>query len=222
MVPGAMSRIVSSLPAQTMLPAIRQVLHKADEVLLAVAFVDTRGVHLVEKELKSAGSLRIVATSRFDRKQRRTDVTFARVAGFGGQARLLNPKGGTTFHPKMYLARRGRRFSGVIGSANLTSGLAGNFETGVIIDGVTARHGWRLADDIWFNYAAPWAAKGLIQPDELDSRLYALLARHVQPGMTIRTLGPPRENRTRSSRSQERAQPWPPRPRRAARMLRPE
>jgi hypothetical protein len=193
---GGMSRIVSSLPAQTMLPAIRQVLHDADEVLLAVAFVDTRGVHLLEREMKSARRVRVVATSKFDGNQRRTDVAFARVAGFGGHARLLNPKGGTTFHPKMYLARRGRQFSGVIASANLTSGLAGNFETGVIIDGVAARDGWSLADDMWTNYAVPWAAKGPIRPDELDARLYALLARRVKPGLTIRTLGPKGEPNT--------------------------
>lgn len=191
-----MSRIVSARPQRTLLPAIQQALDGAEEALLAVAFIDTRGVHLLEKELKTVGSVRMLATSQFDRHQRRTDVAFDFVTGFGVAARLLNPVGGTTFHPKMYLARRGGHFTGVIGSANLTFGLAGNFEAGVILNGSPARDAWALGEQLWQQpEALPWLAKGPVKPDELDPALYEFLAQHVQVGMTFKTLGPrPRTN----------------------------
>jgi len=185
-----MPQIVSSRPGQTFLPAVQQIISGADEALLAVAFVDTKGIHLLERELKTVGSLRMLATSQFDRMQVRTDTAFARVTSFGAGARLLNPKGGTTFHPKMYLARRGRAFSGVIGSANLTFGLAGNFETGVVVQGAAASEAWELAEQLWGHAdALPWTPRGPVHPDELDPQLYALLSRYVYPGLTIRTLG---------------------------------
>jgi hypothetical protein len=147
-------------------------------------------VHLIEKELKSIGFVRLLATSQFDRNQSRTDTAFARVASFGVTGRLLNPKRGTTFHPKMYLARRGRTYSGVIGSANLTFGIAGNFETSVVVRGAAARDAWALGEELWdHDDSAPWAAKGPLSPDELEPGLYALFSRYVHPGATISTLG---------------------------------
>lgn len=52
----------------------------------------------------------------------------------GVDVRVLNP-GGRTFHPKVYLGRRGERAQAVIGSANLTAGLATNYEAGVWLRG---------------------------------------------------------------------------------------
>jgi phosphatidylserine/phosphatidylglycerophosphate/cardiolipin synthase-like enzyme len=174
-----------------LLPAIQQALHGADEALLAVAFIDTRGIHLLEKEMLTVGSLRILATSKFDRHQIRTDTAFARAVGIGARAQLLNPRGAATFHPKMYLARRDGAFTGVIGSANLTSGLAGNYETGVVVTGTAARDAWTLANQLWNDLdAIQWTPAGAVPPDELDPRLYKLLGQYVQPGQTIQTLGP--------------------------------
>jgi hypothetical protein len=169
---------------------VQAVLREADEALLAVAFIDTKGLHLLEREMRTVRRLRILATSKFDRQRNRTDIAFARAVGIGGTARLLNPTGGTTFHPKMYLARRARAITGVIGSANLTFGLAGNFETGVIVTGSEARDAWTLAEQLWDDpEAVPWRPAAPVDPDELDAGLYELLARHVHPGMTIQTLG---------------------------------
>jgi hypothetical protein len=80
---------------------------------------------------------------------------------------------------------------GVIGSANLTFGLAGNYETGVLLDGLPARDAWTLGEVLWDHAeAVPWTPKGPVRPDELDRRLYRLLAQHVHAGLTISTLGP--------------------------------
>ena len=49
----------------------------------------------------------------------------------------------------MYLGRRGHTYAGVIGSANLTFGLAGNYETGVLVDGDPAREAWTLGELLW-------------------------------------------------------------------------
>jgi HKD family nuclease len=193
----SMFRIVSSRPGQTLLPAVQEVLRRADEALLAVAFVDTRGIHLLEKEMKTVGSVRMLATTQFDRDHARTDTALARVTGFGATARLLNPKRGTTFHPKMYLARRGHSYRGVIGSCNLTFGLAGNYETGVLVDGSPGRDAWALGEELWDHAeAVPWVPRGPVRPDELDGPLYRLLSRYVHAGLTFPTLGPRPELQT--------------------------
>lgn len=188
--------IVTARPDQTLLPALQELLDGAREALLAVAFIDTKGVHLIEKELKTVGLVRVLATSQFDKLQHKTDIAFERMTGFGAEARLFNPNGGTTFHPKMYLARRDNTFRGVVGSANLTFGLAGNYETCVVLEGKAARDAWVLGEGLWNHPAAlSWKSKGPVRPDELEPRLYRLLSTYVHPGMTIKTLGrAPKDN----------------------------
>ncbi|HEX2850249.1 MAG TPA: hypothetical protein VHN98_06840 [Acidimicrobiales bacterium] len=184
-------RIVSARPHQTLLPAAQVVLDGADEALLAVAFVDTRGLHLIERELRTVPTIRLLATSQFDRGQSRTDAAMALAEGMRGDVRLFNPTGATTFHPKMYLARRGNTYSGVIGSANLTFGLVGNYETGVAVEGPAAHDAWQLGEALWSSpEAVAWEPKGPVRADELEARLYSLLAQRVEAGQTIDTLGP--------------------------------
>lgn len=183
-----MPQIVSSLPGRTLLRAAQGLLARADEALLAVAFVDIRGVHLLEKDLKTVGRVRALATSRFN--PARTDTALAHLTGLGVTARLLNPPGGTTYHPKMYLARRGRAYTGLVGSANLTFGLAGNYETAVVLDGRAAKDAWDLAERLWnLPDVKPWTPSGVVRPDQLDSSLLRLLLAHVRAGQTIHTLG---------------------------------
>ena len=56
----------------------------------------------------------------------------------GLDIRVLNPSRGT-FHPKLYLARRGPKITAAIGSANLTSGLVANIEAMTLLEGSTER-----------------------------------------------------------------------------------
>ena len=85
----------------------------------------------------------------------------------------------------------------MIGSANLTFGLAGKYEIGVVVGGIPARNAWALGDQLWNHAeAVPWSPKGPARPDELDPRLYQLLAQYIYAGLTIPTLGPKPEPNT--------------------------
>jgi hypothetical protein len=74
-------------------------------------------------------------------------------SGLGLDIRILNPGSGRTFHPKLYLAVNGAGASAVIGSANLTGGLATNFEAGVALRGSLEdrplARAWGWAEELW-------------------------------------------------------------------------
>lgn len=116
------------------LTAVRRVLGGADEALLGVAFVQQRGVNLLERQLKALPSGRLVSTTVFGSTTAQ-GLMSAREHGVG--VRVLNPSRGT-FHPKLYLARHGGRVAAAIGSANLTSGLIANVEAVAVILGPAA------------------------------------------------------------------------------------
>src|SRR3954468_24162514 len=85
------------------LGAVRGVLAGADEALLGVAFVQQRGVNLVEEELKTVARGRLVTTTVFGST---TAQGLATAQRDGLDVRVLNPSRGT-FHPKLYVARHG-------------------------------------------------------------------------------------------------------------------
>ena len=97
---------------------MRSLLYGADDALLGVAFVQHRGVNLLERQLKSLGAGRLVTTTVFDST---TVQGLAAAQNNGIDVRVLNPAPGT-FHPKLYVARHGDEVAAAIGSANLTSG----------------------------------------------------------------------------------------------------
>src|ERR1700712_1360090 len=106
------------------LAAVRRVLDGADEALLGVAFVERRGVNLLEHQLSTVGRGRLIATTTFGTT---TIQGLETASAFGLGVRVLNPSRGT-FHPKLYVARQGDRIAAAIGSANLTGGLISNVE----------------------------------------------------------------------------------------------
>jgi hypothetical protein len=118
-------------PFREPLDAVRRALEGADEALLGVAFVQRRGVSLIERQLRSVGRGRLVATTVFGSTTAQ-GLEAASDAGFG--VRVLNPSRGT-FHPKLYLARRGEEITAAIGSANLTTGLVANVELTTVLRG---------------------------------------------------------------------------------------
>ncbi|MCA1681491.1 MAG: hypothetical protein LC777_22365, partial [Actinobacteria bacterium] len=71
---------------------MRRVLDGADEALLGVAFVQQRGVNLLERELATLGHGRLVATTVFGATTVQGLET-ARTRGLG--VRVLNPSHGT-------------------------------------------------------------------------------------------------------------------------------
>jgi hypothetical protein len=179
------------------LVAVRRVLDDADEAVLAVAFVQQRGVNLLERQLARLAYGRMVTTTVF------ASTTMQGLEGAqrqGLRVRVLNPPRGT-FHPKLYVARHGDRLAAALGSANLTSGLVANIEAVALLHGPAAepalRDLWELAESLWGHPAAlDWTPAVAPAPAEvLDTDLLARL-RAAMPGpVQIATLGDdPRPN----------------------------
>lgn len=178
------------------LAAVRSVLDGADEALLGVAFVQHRGVNLIEHQLRNVGRGRLVTTTVFGS----TTAQGLSAAEDGGFAvRVLNPARGT-FHPKLYIARHGDELVAAVGSANLTSGLVANVETGVVLRGPShapqLRRLWRLAESWWDHFdAVPWAPERVpAAPEVLEGELFSQLALAIARERVVLTLSDCKSN----------------------------
>src|SRR3954465_8649310 len=118
------------------LRSVRRVLDGADEALLAVAFVQRRGVNLIEPQLRGVSRVRLVATTVFGTT---TGEGLDAARALGVEIRVLNPPR-ASYHPKLYLARHGDEMAAAIGSANLTSGLIANIEAVTVLRGPASRN----------------------------------------------------------------------------------
>jgi hypothetical protein len=178
---------VATQPRGDLLPALRAMLATADEAVLATAFVDTRGIHLIEAELRDLGErCRLVATSVFGGD--RTRAAFAAATHMGTRCRVLNPARGT-FHPKVVVTREGGRTQALVGSANLTAGLVANIEAGVVIDGLPAEEIGQLVDTWWTDPAAvTWSPPQVPVVDLLDAGLWELVRNSLRAGDVVHTL----------------------------------
>ncbi|HZZ83935.1 MAG TPA: phospholipase D family protein [Anaeromyxobacteraceae bacterium] len=162
---------------RSLLHAVRSTLELAEEAFLCVAFVQERGIHLLEKELdglhRRRARTRLLVTTTFDTTSQ-SALAMARSSGL--EVRVLNPGSGKTFHPKLYLGLQGSIARGVIGSANLTGGLATNLEAAVALRGtredVPLARAWSWAEELWSDERAQaWtgvAAEPSEEPFEPD------------------------------------------------------
>jgi hypothetical protein len=173
----------------------------ADEAFLCVAFVHSRGLHLLEKELdglrRRETQARLLVTTTFQE-----DGSALSLAGnLGLDVRVLNPGGGKTFHPKIYLGSRGDAVQAVIGSANLTGGLATNLEAAVLLGGTRAdepiARAWAWAEELWSDpRAQPWTPRaGEPVEEPFEPGLYKTLRAEVKRDPVFRTLSQGRPNR---------------------------
>ncbi len=188
---------------RSLLGAVRATLDAAREAFLCVAFVQEKGLHLLERELDGLRQRkvrsRLLVTTTF---QTTSPSALAMASQLGLDVRVLNPGSGKTFHPKLYLGVDGDGAQAVIGSANLTGGLATNFEAAVALRGtrrdVPLARAWAWAEELWSDpRVAPWTP-GVAEPEvELfEPGLYALLRAEVKRDPVFTTLGPsPRRNR---------------------------
>jgi hypothetical protein len=173
------------------LVAVRRVLANADEAVLAVAFVQQRGVNLLERQLARLPAGRLVATTGFG-STTAPGLDGAQRHGLG--VRALNPARGT-FHPKLYVARHGDRLAAAVGSANLTSGLVANLEAVALLHGSDTepalREPWDLAQSCWTHPLALDGAPEVVPaPAELlEGDLLARLRAAVPVPAQIATLG---------------------------------
>src|SRR4051812_31769986 len=155
------------------LAAVRRVLDGADEALLGVAFVQQRGVNLIERQLAGLHDARLVCTTAFG-STTSTGLQGARDRGLA--VRVLNPRQGT-FHPKLYLSRRGTVARAAIGSANLTGGLISNVESVAVLSGdvdtPVLRQLWELGESWWRHDAVvDWSPTAVsAAPERLDAEL---------------------------------------------------
>lgn len=120
----------------------------------------------------------------------------------GIDVRILNPGSGRTFHPKLYLGSNRSESRAVIGSANLTGGLATNLEAAVALrgrcDDAPLARAWSWAEALWADDRVerwiPQAAERIEEPFEPE--LYQAITAEVRRSPTFMTLGPkPRPNR---------------------------
>jgi hypothetical protein len=178
------------------LTAVRRVLGDADEALLGVAFVQQRGVNLLERQLRALPSRRLVSTTVFGSTTTQ-GLSSARDHGVG--VRVLNPSRGT-FHPKLYLARHGDRVAAAIGSANLTSGLIANVEAVAVILGPAEapplRELWKLGESWWRHpEAVEWSPERIPTPAEiLQPELLAMIVAAVTADRRVTTLSDGKPN----------------------------
>jgi len=158
-----------------LLAGVRAVLDNADEALLAVAFVQSAGVNLLEPQLKRLGrSARLVLTTTFADNS----AALAKAHALRTCINVLNPAGGTN-HAKLYLGRRGSTASALIGSMNLTGGLVSNIEAGVLLRGTMSdapiKAAWEFAEQLWSHQKCwSWSPSGAAPVEETFSpELYA-------------------------------------------------
>ncbi|MBK9518948.1 MAG: hypothetical protein IPO09_16680 [Anaeromyxobacter sp.] len=187
-----------------LLDAVRATLASAEDVLLCVAFAHERGVRLLGKELEAASQRgarsRLLVTTALGRSAT-TAGALAVARGMGVEVRVHNHAGGT-YHPKLYLGARGRDARAVIGSANLTAGLACNVEVGVALAGLRDNRplarAWEIGEALWGDARSePWVARAADAPgEEIEPQLYAALVREQRRDPVFVTLGAsPRPNK---------------------------
>ncbi len=180
-------RPVATHPHRDLLPELRNMLAGADDAVVASAFIDTRGIHLVGAELRALGpQCRLVATSAF--RGDRAHAAFAAATELGTRCRVLNPARGT-FHPKVIVTHRNGSTQALVGSANLTAGLVANVEAGVIVDGPAAAEVSQLVEAWWSDpVAVDWQPPAVPVLDVLDDGLWELIRHSVQSGEIVNTL----------------------------------
>ena len=181
-------------PAGKLLAAVRATLASADEALLCVAFAQPRGVHLVADELAGVakrGPLRAVVTTTLGST---SPAALAAMRDSGASIRVLNPGGGT-YHPKVFLGRRGDALTAVVGSANLTSGLVANVEVAIRLEGLASEpvlaELWQWAEATWANdRCSPWLpAANDVAEETIEPELLSLIVSQVKLEPTVYTLG---------------------------------
>lgn len=188
---------------RSLLHAVRATLDGAEEAFLCVAFVQEKGLHLLQKELEGlrarGARSRLLVTTTF---QTTSPSALSMASGLGLDVRVLNPGSGRTFHPKLYLGSNRVDARAVVGSANLTGGLATNLEAAVSLRGVREdvplARAWDWAEALWSDDRVerwtPQAAERVEEPFEPE--LYRALRAEVKRSPVFHTLGPsPRKNR---------------------------
>lgn len=181
-----------------LLRGVRESLRDAERVLICVAFAAEAGVRLIEDELKVLRERKrpvgLVSTTVFGTT---TPAALGLAQKLGVDVRRYDPSRGT-FHPKVYLGiGKNGSAKAVIGSANLTAGLATNVEAGMYLEGtlrdVPLKTAWEWAEERWGDPVVemwrPRADHVVVSADEFDADLFELLEVEVRRDPVFLTLG---------------------------------
>ena len=193
---GAMSGAIDVETFDDPLAAVPRVVGGADEALLGVAFIQHRGVNLLEHELRTVPRSRLVITTAFGST---TAQRLAAAQAPGLNVHVLNPSRGT-FHSKLYVARHDDEIVGAIGSANLTSGLVTNIEAGAILRGHRSAPPmvrlWELVESWWEHVdAVDWSPERIVAaPEVLAPDLLAAIMAALCTDRVVRTIADGNEN----------------------------
>ncbi|MGC4120431.1 MAG: phospholipase D-like domain-containing protein [Myxococcales bacterium] len=181
---------------RSLLQHVRQTLAEADSALLCVAFVQERGVHLLKKEIEALrsrnGDVRLLVTTTFATTD---DSALGMASQLGARVKVLNPGSGS-YHPKVYLGLNTDTAQAVVGSANMTSGLATNVEMGVWMKGrsseVPLAKVREFSERLWNDPRAEvWLPNRVSEPrhETFAPDLYPGLLRAVSASRKFLTLG---------------------------------
>lgn len=175
---------------------MRSVLTASRDSLLCVAFAHERGVRLLGKELEYArrrgGRARLLVTNVFDRGGS-TSNALAAAVGYDVEVRIHNHAGGT-YHPKLYLGADGKASQAVIGSANLTAGLACNIEVGVALTGTrrdeALARAWEIGEELWSHARSEeWRGQIIAPLEGIEPELFSALQSACEENPVFLTLG---------------------------------
>ena len=188
-----------------LLHGVRETLRGAERAQLCVAFVSMEGVQLLRPELKELGNrARLLVTTVF---RTTSPEALDEAAALGVEVATLNPGGSRTYHPKLYVARRGEGLDAVIGSANMTGGLVGNVEIATRLSGTrrdsALLDAWDWADRVWTHPSVkPWVGgeAGAESQTQMELDLWRAIQGVFEPSSVrdrvVQTLGPsPKRNR---------------------------
>ncbi|HET9598040.1 MAG TPA: phospholipase D family protein, partial [Anaeromyxobacteraceae bacterium] len=156
------------------------------------------GLRLVERELEGLQRRRVAARLLVTTTFATTSApALAMARNLGLDVRVLNPGSGSTFHPKLYLGRTDARARAVIGSANLTGGLATNLEAAVALDGrpddEPIARAWSWVESLWEDQRVePWQPAVVAEgaTETLAPELLAAITREWKRDPVFLTLGP--------------------------------
>lgn len=189
-----------------LLKGVREALRGSERALICVAFTAEAGVRLIENELKELRArerpVQLVSTTVFGST---TPAALMLAKKLGVDVRTFDPSRGT-FHPKVYFGiGRGGKAKAVVGSANLTGGLATNVEAGMYLEGSLRdeplKSAWDWAEARWGEpivelWTPPEQAP--ISAELIDPDLFQLLQAEVARSPVFMTLGStPRPNTIR-------------------------
>lgn len=134
-------RLISNGSAASHRRELLALLDEADEILISVAFLRSRGLDAIYARLlaclQRGGRVRIHAGLDFRLTDPEALERLAKLVRRWPECVVFLASGkGATFHPKAYLARSGARFRAMVGSANLTGGaLDANEELSIGLEG---------------------------------------------------------------------------------------